>query len=230
MPSQNVNEDSAGSRNIVITGFGLFRDHQVNPSWEAIRDGRLKIDRPNINVITEQVDVSYEEVDRVVSTLWKQYNPLLVVHVGLAAHESAIRIEEVARHGPFIHDDVRKQAPHKDLRQYEGGDDGLEENVVKCGYICKPCSFDCSSTCFNIDRVCDMMNEAHDKGLLVLPSRKSKDAGLYVCEYIYQKSLKISSKSVFIHVPDTKSFKLEDIRAALKYAIELLVDEALAES
>lgn len=225
--------NSSGIRNVVVTGFGLFRDHQINPSWEAIKDGQLKINRSNINVITKQVNVSYEDADKAVSTLWKEYNPILLIHVGLAAHENAIRIEQLARHGPYIHDDVVQFAPHKELRHYDNDDDdgdfnkSLEENIIIKNYSCKPCQFGCSKTCLNIDRVCDKMNQLFENNQVVIPTKKSNDAGLYLCEYIYHRSLAICDKAVFVHVPSVENFELHDIRNALKFTTEFLVDEVL---
>lgn len=214
-------------RNVIITGFGVFRSHQINESWEAIKDG-LKIDRPNVNLIVKHINVSYQDVDKAVSTLWKQYDPLLMIHVGLAAHERAIRIEQVARHGPYIHDDVLKFAPHRELRYYgdEEEEKSSEENIIKKSYSCKPCKFDSSQTCLNIDQVCDKLNQAFENHRVPIPTKKSKDAGLYVCEYIYSRSLTICDRAVFIHVPSSENFKLEDIKTNLQYSIELLIDEA----
>lgn len=219
--SQNK-ETSSEKRTIVVTGFGLFRNHESNPSWESIRDGRLKIDREGYDIVTKRIDVAYKEVDKAVDDLWKQYKPKIMVHVGLAAHETGIKLEQMARCGPYIHDDVVKHAPHKELREYVG--ESLEENLIKHTYYCKPCEFDCSTTCLDLDHVCFEMNKAHEKGLLALPTKTSQDAGLYVCEYIYHKSLSICDRAVFIHVPDVKKFKLEDITSALKFAIETLID------
>lgn len=215
--------------NVVVTGFGLFRDHKANPSWEAIKDGQLKIDKPNINVVTKQVMVCYQEVDEIVGQLWSQYKPILMVHVGLAAHESLIRIEQLARHGPYLHKDVAQQAPHDELRQfYEQQmktNESLVGDLVRTQDEPQPCKFDCSKTCFNIERVCDKLNKLHEQGRAPIGFRSSQDAGLYVCEYIYQTSLRICDKAVFIHVPDTDKYPLEDIRLALKLAIEVLLDE-----
>lgn len=218
------NTPDEAKRNVVITGFGLFREHKANPSWDAIASDELKIDRPSIKIIKKQVDVIYAEVDRVVEDLWKTYDPLLMIHIGLAAIDSRIRIEQVARHGPYIHDDVAHEAPHKDLRIYEG--ETHEEGVKRHRYTCKPCKFESSRTCLNVDRVCDKMNYMYEHGLISIPFKKSTDAGLYVCEYIYQKSLRICDRTVFIHVPDTDTHSLYDIRTALKYTIEVLIDES----
>lgn len=212
-------------RNVVVTGFGLFRDHELNPSWEAIKDGQLKINRPNINIITRQIPVIYQEVDKAVEELWTSYEPILMVHVGLAAHETSIRLEQVARHGPYIHDDVIHQAPHEDHRLYDGDSHSLEENIKRHYYTCKPCNFSFSETCFDVEHVCRKLDALHRQGEVPLPFKCSKEAGLYVCEYLYQKSLRICNRCVFIHVPDTKNYRLEDIRECVKTAIELFIDE-----
>lgn len=218
-------------KTIVITGFGLFRGHNLNPSWEAIKNDKIKINRSDLIIITKQIDVSYQDVDKTVSELWTYYKPILMVHVGLSALESCIRIEERARHGPYIHDDVKQCAPHKHLRQYNSDEEQCsEEGVVKHKYGCKPCQFSCSKTNLNVDKICDKMNELYEKKKLNLKTKKSLDAGLYVCEYIYQYSLNMFNQlehdghCIFIHVPDTKIFKLEDITASIQEIINIIVD------
>lgn len=212
--------------NIVITGFGVFRDHAENPSWEAIRDGRLRIEHDDVNVILRQIEVAYATVDEEIPKLWQEYDPLLMIHVGLAAMKTCIQIEGRARHGPFIHDDVRGQAPDTHLRQHVPETDGcLEEGSVRHKYVCKPCQFDYSTTCVNIDQVCSKMNELYKVGRVMMQTRISEDAGLYVCEYIYQKSLQICDRSVFIHIPDTSTYKLADLSTALSYVVNILIDQ-----
>jgi len=224
--------DSSESQTIVVTGFGLFRDHKSNPSWEAIRDGRLIIDRPNVKIVTKQIDVIYDEVDKSVQDLWNEHRPMLMVHLGLAAFEKSIRLERLARHGPYIHDDITQQAPHKELRLYPTDGDNkqaagsLEENVRPHPYSCKPCSFKSTETRINIERVCSSLNRLHADGKVKIPFKCSDDAGLYLCEYIYQKSLRINNRAIFIHVPNTGDvYTLDDITVCIKHAIEFILDE-----
>lgn len=203
-------------KNIVVTGFGLFRDHQLNPSWECIRDGRLQIDRPQVNLITKQIDVCYDTVNHVVDSLWTEYKPWLMVHIGLAAHETGIRIEQLARDGPYVKDDIKCCAPHKHLEQVVG--DTPETSV------CQSQGFTEKRTCLNVDEICKIVGSLHDQGKVAMPISVSQDAGLYLCEYIYHKSLQCSDRVVFIHVPNIDKFELEDITLALKYTIEAIVD------
>lgn len=222
---KNITDSGLAKRNVVLTGFGLFRDHQSNPSWEIMKEGQLNIERPDVNIITKQFNVSYEEVDNLVDEIWKQYNPLVMIHCGLAAQENSIRLEQIARHGPFIHDDVLNYAPHKDLRDYSEAQHVDEDNTLD--YTCKPCYFEFSSTCLNVERICEKLNQLHREGQVPISYKKSIDAGLYVCEYIFQRSLKICDRTIFIHVPNTTNYTLEEIRIAVKFAVEAVIDEAL---
>lgn len=211
--------------NVVVTGFGLFREHQFNPSWEAIKDGRLKSNRTNVRIITKQVNVEYKEVDAVVASLWSDFEPLVMIHVGLSAHEQAIRIEQLARHGPYIQDDVANDAPHKELRQYADQDVSSSQRPR---FTCKPCEFDCNKTCLNVDKICNKMDSALKEGISTIPVKKSVDAGLYVCEYIYHKSLQICDRAIFVHVPDIATFKIEQITDTLNLLVDNIIEEVLS--
>ena len=207
---------------VVVTGFGLFCEHQANPSWDSIKDGRLQVDRPNIKLVTKQINVEYRAVDEQVKELWRLHEPILMVHVGLAAMTKNIRLERRARHGPYIRDDVAQFAPHKQLEVI--GDRSGQEEQVKSLTQCA--SFECSRTCVDIDRLCERLNKLYESSQAPLKFECSNEAGLYVCEYIYQKSLRICDRTVFIHVPDTSDeISLEDIGKCLKLAIETTLDE-----
>lgn len=204
-------------KNIVVTGFGLFKDHKANPSWECIRDNKLIIDRPQVNLITKQVDVCYDVVDQAVDSLWHEHKPWLMVHVGLAAHETGIRLERLARAGPYVKDDIKCCAPHKQLVQ-DGDAPDLRADRSSRG-------FEERMTCLNVDKICDTLESLHAQGKIAMPVKVSQDAGLYLCEYIYHKSLLCSDRAVFIHVPSMDRFRPEDITSALKYTIEAIIDD-----
>lgn len=65
------------SNTVIVTGFGLFRNYQVNASWEVaqVLSGTGIADELNINLVTINVPVSYEDVDQIVPGLWAQYKP-----------------------------------------------------------------------------------------------------------------------------------------------------------
>lgn len=65
------------SKTVVVTGFGLFRDYQVNASWEVAQElHKTDITKElNINLVTVNIPVSYKDVDQTVPTLWSQHKP-----------------------------------------------------------------------------------------------------------------------------------------------------------
>lgn len=231
------------SNNVVITGFGPFRDHLVNPSWEAIKDP-IKIDRP-VNVIVKQVSVAYDTVDVTIPELWSTYKPLLMVHVGLAAHDSTLRLETQARSGPYLHPDVTGCFPacsRKSMKpstetivansnSLESEGDVLSDDINNKNDVLSDSSINhtntVSGTCLKLDSVIEKFKKAKEEGNIKLDISQSYDAGLYVCEYIYHKSLCHNSKAVFIHIPDTDRYSLDEIKEALKLSIELLIDGAM---
>ena len=204
-----ANNDQANRPNVIITGFGPFRNISENPSWLAIKDG-LDIDK-GVNIIIEEMEVSYEAVDIRVPRLWDDYKPILVVHVGLAAHQPHIRLERIARDGPYHKTDIKSYAPHI----YD--DDSAQGEISN--------STNCTK--FNLEKVCEKFAHARCQGDLDLEIEISEDAGLYVCEYTYKTSLSIDPSSVFVHIPDTRNASIESIKRCLKFVIEELIDEAL---
>lgn len=64
-------------KTVVVTGFGPFRDYQVNPSWEVARQlpGTGVAEELNVNLVVVNVPVSYKAVDEIVPTLWDQHKP-----------------------------------------------------------------------------------------------------------------------------------------------------------
>lgn len=64
---------------VVVTGFGIFRDYVVNPSWEVARSLHSTniIDELRINLVTTCIPVSYQDVDQMVPELWSQHEPVV---------------------------------------------------------------------------------------------------------------------------------------------------------
>lgn len=69
--------------NILVTGFGPFRDHIVNASWESVRLLPNEELRPppnlrpgtKINLIVHQIPVIYQYVCDHMQQLWEKYKP-----------------------------------------------------------------------------------------------------------------------------------------------------------
>lgn len=63
-------------RTILVTGFGPFRDHQVNASWEAVK--LLPNEIEDIKLVKVEIPVTYEDVDTKIPALWKDLNPEVI--------------------------------------------------------------------------------------------------------------------------------------------------------
>jgi len=66
-------------KTVVVTGFGLFRNYDVNASWEVARIlPNIGIaEELNINLVTRNIPVSYNDVDQIVPILWAEYKPVV---------------------------------------------------------------------------------------------------------------------------------------------------------
>lgn len=54
-----------------LIGFGPFRNYDVNPSWEIVKD----IELDNVNLVKKQIEVSYEAVNQEITKIWKELKP-----------------------------------------------------------------------------------------------------------------------------------------------------------
>lgn len=201
---------------ILVTGFGPYGTFESNPSWEAIRDGRLKVDREGWTIETAKLDFSYDAASKFSETVWQKYDPVLVVHLGFEINnKSFLQFEQFAREGPYVKEDSDSYAPH-------ANQDSRPEKYVPASTTHN----DRLETCLNIDLICDQLNLLHREGKIALLAKKSTDAGLYIGEYLYYRTLTNSAlrRAVFVHVPDVMNFEITDITLALKCALEFIID------
>ncbi|XP_047230508.1 pyroglutamyl-peptidase 1-like isoform X2 [Girardinichthys multiradiatus] len=88
------------SRTVVVTGFGPFGEHTVNASWVAVQEMKKLGLGENVDLHIEEVPVEYQKVQSLVPSLWKQYHPWLLVHVGVAGMATTVTLEKCGRnHG-----------------------------------------------------------------------------------------------------------------------------------
>lgn len=70
---------SNSKRTILVTGFGPFNKHAVNASWEAVKElQKMWVESkefPGVELITEEIPVSYDYVSTYVPQLWKKHSP-----------------------------------------------------------------------------------------------------------------------------------------------------------
>lgn len=169
-------------KTILITGFGPFGNHIVNASWEAVKElnklcATTKVLK-NVEVIVKEISVSYEDVANYVPKLWEKYKPNLVLHVGVSHKVKCLTIECCARSYGYLRPDIHDKCP--------------DENNIK------PEIFE---TKINVNDICEINNENPDN--TACKACISHDAGHFLCEYIFYKSLQIDpTRTLFVHVPD----------------------------
>ncbi|XP_071448829.1 pyroglutamyl-peptidase 1 [Hetaerina americana] len=177
----NVGDGNVHSNAVIVTGFGPFKHHIINASWEAVKLlPTLKLEENlGIKLIIEKIPVSYDAVIDIVPTLWKTHNPLLFVHVGVSSIAKDITLETKANRSGYWKPDVDGNSP-------------------KSG--CCPCGKDeCISSSLDVEQICSEVNKC-ERGTLACVS---SDAGRYLCEFTYYTSLSFDKdRTIFIHVPE----------------------------
>eukprot|EP00072_Mus_musculus_P066125 XP_017167888.1 PREDICTED: pyroglutamyl-peptidase 1-like protein isoform X3 [Mus musculus] len=125
------------SRCVVVTGFGPFRQHLVNSSWEAVKELSklgLGVDT-DIELRTLQLPVDYREVKRRLTTIWEDFQPQLVVHVGMDSSAKAIFLEQCGKNRGYRDSDVRGFQP-EDGVCLPGGPE-VRLSVVNMKEVCR---------------------------------------------------------------------------------------------
>jgi pyroglutamyl-peptidase len=166
---------------VLITGFGRFPGAPFNPSGPLARAiGRRA--RPAFADVTRVVHIfetSYAAVDRDLPNLLAQHKPDIVLMFGLAARTRHLRIETRARNArSTLFPDVTGYRP--------------DEREIVPG---KPAARGASS----FVRLLAAARRSR------LRSKLSRDAGRYLCNYVYWRALEASRSGTplaqFIHIP-----------------------------
>nr|XP_020021024.1 pyroglutamyl-peptidase 1-like protein isoform X1 [Castor canadensis] len=98
---------------VVVTGFGPFRQHLVNSSWEAVKEfSKLGLGTDTVvELRTLQLPVDYREAERRVARLWEDFQPQLAVHVGMHTSAKAIFLEQCSKNRGYQDADIRGFRP-----------------------------------------------------------------------------------------------------------------------
>lgn len=164
---------------VLLFGFSSFADIRENPS--AVVVNRLKEKARDVRITAAVLETSYADTDKRLLELLKGGNYDLVLGFGTAAFEDRFRLETTARNraGTKI-PDVRGRKK-RTARISKNGPDVLE-------------------SCFDFARMAAALRQYK------IPFRLSTDAGDYLCNYAYYKTLlflrrKGKVPSLFIHIP-----------------------------
>ena len=82
-------------RTVLLTGFEPFDQDTINPSWEAVRplDGTLEGD---VRIVARQLPCAFAQAPEHLQQLLDEFEPELVIAVGLGPGRADICIERVA--------------------------------------------------------------------------------------------------------------------------------------
>lgn len=177
------------SRKILFTGFGPFGIHHQNPTEICLRHLAEKCKDSNIQVLLLPVD--YKTAVSLLQGAIEQRNPDVVLMLGLSMQAPRFRLEQVARNRVSkSNQDVSGFVP-SDTKILDSAPDQYETNV------------DLSSLM------------GHLKALR-FDIEISKDAGDYVCNYLYFQTLhgivsnQLSTQALFIHTPLSEEIAIQE--------------------
>ncbi|MGZ5811286.1 MAG: pyroglutamyl-peptidase I family protein [Xanthobacteraceae bacterium] len=171
---------------ILVTGFGPFPGAPFNPTEQLI--SRLaRVRRPALDHLATHVfETSYAAVDRDLPELLKRHKPQVLIMFGLAARTKFVRIEILAHN--------RKSALHPDRK----------------GAVARTLAIAAGTPTVRRGHApfVRLIAAARSTGI---DARLSRDAGRYICNYVYWRALEAAARSggpqiiVFVHVPKLRS-------------------------
>ncbi|XP_034032458.1 pyroglutamyl-peptidase 1 [Thalassophryne amazonica] len=190
-----------GGETVVVTGFGPFRKYLVNPSWTAAQGLKSVGLGERVNVNIKEVPVSYIKSQQMIAELWRTLKPKFAVHLGIARGSSGIVLEQTAKNSGYSDKDVCGFCPEGHCC-VEGGPEKLDSVV-------------------NMKSVAKRVKRAG------MDAVYSRDAGRYLCDYVYYCSLYHGHGSAaFIHVPSSGSLASSDrLVPVLQTLIHIMMEQ-----
>jgi len=186
---------------IVITGFGPFRDHKTNASWEAVRLVPGLWEDKVHPLTVEEIPVDYTWVQGQESSRWEE--AVFTVHVGVSSRDQVITLECQAHNTGYCQPDVQGCIPtHGECVQ--GG-----EHMHR--------------TCLDLDSI---LKELTVTGANIgVEFGLSEDPGHYLCDFVYYRSLHASrGRSLFVHVPPLgKPYTASQMAQAIVILVETII-------
>jgi len=185
---------------MVVTGFGPFGEHSTNASWEAVRLLPQICTDLKIPVKVEEIPVEYAWVQNQPESRWK--DAAFTVHVGVSGRDSVVTLECGAHNIGYCKPDIESSCP-----QGECCVDGADEEA---------------STCLNMEEMLEQVSQAGSE--TGLEFQLSKDAGRYLCDFVYYKALHCSAgRALFIHVPPlNKPYSANQLAEAIAIVLKTI--------
>ncbi|KAL7871281.1 hypothetical protein SRHO_G00087780 [Serrasalmus rhombeus] len=172
--------DSPQKELVVVTGFGPFRQYLVNASWEAAEGLQRAGLGEGIETHTVEIPVSYSKAQQAIAEIWQNMKPKFAVHLGIAPGAKCIILEQTAKNHGYKDRDVCGFSPANNCC--------IEEGLERLDSI-----------------ICMKSLAKHFKGL-GLDVIYSRDAGRYLCDFVYYCSLQYGQRrAALFHVPASGS-------------------------
>ena len=99
------------AQNIVVTGFGPFAGHPVNASWESVKLLKNYWTLKDVNLIIDEIPVSYDFIQKQIPEKWKAQNPIFYIHVGVSHLATNVQLETLAHNKTYDRPDVEDKCP-----------------------------------------------------------------------------------------------------------------------
>ncbi|EHA99788.1 Pyroglutamyl-peptidase 1-like protein [Heterocephalus glaber] len=153
-----------------------------------------------VELRTLQLPVDYREVKQRVTRIWKDFQPQLVVHVGVDTSAKAIFLEQCGKNHGYQDGDIQGFRPEGGVC-LSGGPEVIVSRVSMKA-VCKRVAIEDVEVIF------------------------SRDAGRYVCDYTYYLSLHHGNgHAALIHVPPlSRGFPASLLGKALKVIIQEMLE------
>lgn len=192
---------------VLVTGFGPYLDHPINASWEAVKlMNKDEIEKKhNVELVQLEIPVTYENVDEFVPALWETHTPKLMIHVGMSGKGKCIELESQAHRKGYQQKDYFDKCPIDNVCTADG--------AIRI------------HTKLDVNRINKEFNDGKtlDKKIT---TEVSKDAGRYLCEYIYYTSLsKDNTRTLFVHVPVMDIYSSEETARGLERILDLCLEQ-----
>ena len=195
---------------IVVTGFGIFRDYNFNPSWEAVSGLPDVWNEEKHSLHCEQIPVEYDFVLQQVPAKWREIDPDFIVHVGVSHLADKLTLEKHAHNTGYNKPDIRSMCPPDQ----------------RCVPECQDTS---RASCLDMEKLMVSVNEDFSKQGMGVEACVSEDAGHYLCDFVYFKSLhSMCGKSLFVHVPEVgegKPYSIQQMTRGLSVIIKNIISQ-----
>ncbi|CAL5874971.1 uncharacterized protein PFLUO_LOCUS9274 [Penicillium psychrofluorescens] len=208
---------------VLITGFGPFKTNNVNASYLIASSlpssfsfpspkGDSASRRVSLHVYPTAIPVSYSTVRELLPQILSDYSaahggrrPDLIIHIGIASPRPYYSVESLAHRDEYVMTDI------DGCTGYEDGEKRWKEMGLP--EILKPGLPPASDSSSGASSVLPYPPDEHflDTWKLFAPAtldlRISKDAGRYLCDFIFYTSMSLALQEgrarnvLFLHVP-----------------------------